>query len=877
MTPDRWDRITELFEAALERSPEERAPFLGEACHGDAALCEEVTGLLAEHSQMGEFLERPAIAIAVAPPSELHTFAADEVISGRFRIVRFIGQGGMGEVYEAEDGELGGRVALKTIRPEIAADARIIARFKQEIKLSKEVTHLNVCRIFDIARHRKGTMGSEASAEEVTYVTMELLAGETLAERLRRTGRMTVAEAFPVVAQIADGLEAAHRAGIVHRDMKSSNVLLVPSDGGGVRAVVTDFGLALPNSAAEDPSGGASVGYTGTPAYMAPEQVRGGNITPATDIYSLGVVMYEMVTGALPFVGDTPTAAALKRLDQDAPSPQRIVPDLERAWETVILRCLDRNPLRRFGSALEVARALRPHAFLRAWRHRRGSVLGGVAAVFVLALSLFGYRAYVASRPERKSQLAHALLLEGLAYQESGKTKQAEAAFQKARELYAAAGNRAGVAEALTSTGELLRGRGDLVQAKGAYESALTISREIGAQKSVATLLKDIGNVLHSQGDIAGAQKSYESALALFRKIGDKSGVAVIFKDMGNIAPNREQAQRDYEQALAIFKEIGDQRAAASALDDIGSILDAEGYLAAARKAFEEELSIWRETAGQGDMGETEPSTSRIVRGQGYITFALGNLGDVLLEQGALSEAGKQFEEQLRIFRQVDRANLPWALHSLGELLLQEDQLSRARKAFEEALALEYELGSRGGVGETRLLLARLSLEENRPAEAEGQARQAEEQFRLVKDRDNGVRALVVFAQALVAQRKFREARKIVKGRVLQAMEDVPSYPYGDRLFVTIAAGRVLAAAGDDAAGSKYLESALADASRLGYLGYQLEARLGLGETRMRSGPARSELEAVRSEASAKGFKLIARKAAALLSYAQTDRPRRRP
>jgi tetratricopeptide (TPR) repeat protein len=876
MTPDRWDQIVELFEATLERSPEERVPFLGEVCHGDTALCEEVAQLLAEHDQIGEFLERPAIAIAAAPLSELHTFTADEVVSGRFRIVRFIGQGGMGEVYEAEDRELGGRVALKTIRPEIAADARIIARFKQEIKLSKKVTHPNVCRIFDIARHRKGTVGSEASAEEVTYVTTELLPGETLAERLRRTGRMAVGDAFPVVAQIADGLEAAHRAGIVHRDVKSSNVVLVPSDGGGVRAVVTDFGLALPNSAAEDASAGASVGYTGTPAYMAPEQIRGSNITPATDIYALGVVMYEMVTGALPFVGDTPTAAALKRLDQDALSPQRIVPDLERAWGTAILRCLDRNPVRRFGGALEVARALRPHAFLRAWRHRRGSVLGGVAAVFLFALSLVGYRAYVASRPERKSQLAHALLRQGLADQESGKTQQAEAAFQKARDLYAAAGNRAGVAEALTDTGDLLRRRGD-PQAKSVYESALAISREIGAQGSVATLLKDIGNVLHSQGDIAGAQKSYESALALFRKVGDKSGVAVIFKDMGNIAPNRAQAQKDWEQALAIFKEIGDQRGAASALDDIGGALEADGYLAGARKAFEEELSIWREIAGQGDKGETELSTSRMIGGLGYMGYALGNLGDVLLEQGALSEAGKQFEEQLRIFRQANRGTLPWALHNLGEVLLQEDQLSAARKAFEEALALEYELGSSGGVGQTRLLLARLSLEENRPAEAEGQARQAEEQFRLAKERDNGVRALVVLAQALAAQRKFREAKNIVKGQVLQAMKAAPLYLYGDRLFVTITVGRVLAAAGDDAAGTKCLESGLADASRLGYLGYQLEARLGLGETRMRSGPARTELEAVKAEADAKGFKLIARKAAALLSNAQTDRPSPKP
>jgi len=231
------------------------------------------------------------------------TFSPNELIAGRYRIVRFIGQGGMGELYEAEDLELRERVALKTVRPEIAQDEKAIERFKREIHLARKVTHPNVCRIFDLTYH--------PTAEGLTLLlTMELLGGETLADRLRRAGRMTTTEAFPIITQIAAGLAAAHEAGIVHRDFKSANVVLVPSKRGAedVRAVVTDFGLARGTSAG-DSSAVSLCGtgdFAGTPAYMAPEQVRGGEITPAVDIYALGVVMYEMLTGHRPFAGDTP-------------------------------------------------------------------------------------------------------------------------------------------------------------------------------------------------------------------------------------------------------------------------------------------------------------------------------------------------------------------------------------------------------------------------------------------------------------------------------------------------------------------------------------------------------------------------------------------
>jgi eukaryotic-like serine/threonine-protein kinase len=310
---------------------------------------------------------------SIVQPGASARFAESQLVAGRFRIVRFIGRGGMGEVYEAEDLELRERVALKIVRPEIAADPRSLEHFKREIQLARKVTHPGVCRVFDVFR--------EPGPEGDTIVlSMELLTGETLAERLKQTGRMSTAEAFPLVSQMATALEAAHEAGVVHRDFKTGNVMLVPTARGqrpGVRreeaktttaelpteqlrAVVTDFGLARSVVRAEDPAAplSATVGIVGTPAYMAPEQVEGGEVTAAADIYALGVVMYEMVTGRHPFISDTPLSTAVKRLKELPPSPRKLVPDLLPQWERAILRCLERKPTDRFANPTDAVKVL---------------------------------------------------------------------------------------------------------------------------------------------------------------------------------------------------------------------------------------------------------------------------------------------------------------------------------------------------------------------------------------------------------------------------------------------------------------------------------------------------------------------------------------
>ena len=382
MTRERWGRIKEIFEAALEQPPEARSSFLVEVCGGDISLRGEVELLLSGRDQGANSVTQPALA-ALALQGVLgarpRTFKAGKVVSGRFQIVRFIGRGGMGEVYEAKDLELGAHVALKTIRPEIAWDPRTLARFKQEIQLARHVTHRNVCRMYDLEHCRPDNKGQP----DITFLTMELLEGETLAERLSRRGRVRVEEALTLVCQMGEGLAAAHEVGVVHRDFKPGNVMLVrqkASDAGAstpsqqstqsvdqvlvvaspppacLRAVITDFGLArvtTPFFASESsaPSLSVSGHLVGTPAYMAPEQLAGREATPAADIYALGLVMYEMVTGKRPFPDDILLGGPYQRLAQRPPSPRVHVPDLNPRLEQAILRCLEIEPAKRFESS----------------------------------------------------------------------------------------------------------------------------------------------------------------------------------------------------------------------------------------------------------------------------------------------------------------------------------------------------------------------------------------------------------------------------------------------------------------------------------------------------------------------------------------------
>jgi eukaryotic-like serine/threonine-protein kinase len=299
------------------------------------------------------------------------------VFGGRFRIIRLIARGGMGEVYEAEDLALQVRIALKTIRPVIASGIAL-ERFRRELLLARKITHPNVCRLFEFY-----SVGGEAGPPQV-FLTMELLDGEALSERLRRVTVISEEVALPIVRQLVAALSAAHHQGVVHRDFKSSNVMLVSSPD-GERTVVTDFGIARALGGASEATA-TGEGMVGTPAYMSPEQVTGGEVTPASDVYALGIVMYEMVTGTLPFSGKTPSVAAMRRLVEPAPPPKERSAGLSRTWNDTILRCLRGDPRERFARVEDVLLGLegeRPGAWVAPGRSRRLVLAAGL----VLALA----------------------------------------------------------------------------------------------------------------------------------------------------------------------------------------------------------------------------------------------------------------------------------------------------------------------------------------------------------------------------------------------------------------------------------------------------------------------------------------------------------
>ena len=324
-------------------------------------------------------------------PAPAPIFAPDAIVAGRYRIQRYLGQGAAGEVYGAEDLHLRSRVALKVLRPGASRDPQSIERFKREILLARRVSHPNVCRIFDLGVHEV-TAGGDGGYGSLLFLTMEWLEGETLARRIQEEGAFDELPAVAIVRQLCRGLAAAHEAGVVHRDLKSSNILLVPGPD-GERAVITDFGLARSSHQSSD---GLTLteagGLLGTPAYMAPEQVAGLAATAASDLYALGVVLYEMLTGSLPFHGESPLEVAVKRL-REAPTPlETYRTGISARFRATIERCMEREPEARFANAEAVIRFLDPPTVLLGGGlpRRRRPPAYAVAAGAVLALAVAG-------------------------------------------------------------------------------------------------------------------------------------------------------------------------------------------------------------------------------------------------------------------------------------------------------------------------------------------------------------------------------------------------------------------------------------------------------------------------------------------------------
>jgi eukaryotic-like serine/threonine-protein kinase len=358
VTISQWDVAQKLFEGAIALEPDERASYLQNACPTDPGLRTAVLNLVRLYEGDPTFLETPVLTQLLTTPQ----LVEGEVVAGRFRIVRHVGSGGMSEVHEAEDlvhRDRPERVALKMIRPGLAGVNDLVDRIHAEVQLAHRITHPNVCKVHSLHVDR------QPSGDRL-FLIMDFLDGETLRERVARTGPLDTATALSVAEQIAAGVDEAHREGVIHKDLKSSNIMLVARRDGTTRAVITDFGIA---AAEED----AFKRGTGTEAYMAPERMIDAGATRAADIYSFGVVLYEMVTGRLPFDSGTPPDQRRK----SPPMPSTIRPSLGRRWDRVILRCLHPSADARFQRATDAVAALRPK---RVWIPIAAAVLAGLLA-----------------------------------------------------------------------------------------------------------------------------------------------------------------------------------------------------------------------------------------------------------------------------------------------------------------------------------------------------------------------------------------------------------------------------------------------------------------------------------------------------------------
>lgn len=335
-----------------------------EALHRHLDECRECSSSLAEARRGLQSTQREAEA------QRFTLLRAGDKVADRYRVVRYVASGGMGDVYQAEDLLLPGTtVALKTLNASVAGDERAVRRLAREAQVALRVSHPHACRVHHYDVH---TLPKQRG--DVHFLTMEYVDGDTLGERLRQSGPLSSSEAIELSLQALDALATAHHQGLLHRDLKSSNIMLraAAAEGSAMNAVIMDFGLAKPVFEPEARLTTNSRAFLGSADYASPEQLMGEALTPGTDIYSFGVVLFEALTGKLPFRGGGALETALLRVDHPAPDLATQRKGLPRQWAAVVARCLERRVNARFASARELRRAIErisvSRRFVPSWR-----------------------------------------------------------------------------------------------------------------------------------------------------------------------------------------------------------------------------------------------------------------------------------------------------------------------------------------------------------------------------------------------------------------------------------------------------------------------------------------------------------------------------
>lgn len=719
MTPERWAALKERFELLREMPEfEQEAALLR---FDDYELAQELREMLAGH-RVGKAAvdESPSSVRAWRASVAGKQFESGDCVAGRFEIRSFAGSGGMGEVYEAYDRELGQRVALKTLRREHAADPKLIERFKREVQHARTVTHANVCRVFEFAW-----------AGEIPFCTMEFVEGESLADMIRRDGALAAPEALRIARACAEALDVAHGAKVLHCDFKSANVLIERA-GGGVK--VTDFGLArawvaeAPANTAHSATAQTSTGAValGTPAYMAPEQLRGEKPTPRSDIYAFGVVLYEMATGKSPYEGVSPVAMVAKKVTELPLSPELVNRGLPEGWAAAILRCVAIRAEDRFERAVAAVEALeagRGPAFRwpewRRWQIGRRVWLGLGGAAVVSAVAAGGW---VWWRGRKSEDANSSWLLQGrLALAENAPWR---AAYLFERRLAEAPDSKLARAWLAIAYAQL-----DRLDAAKDLLLALDSGGEAGPyiQAARAIVLRDYEAAAPALDALLVKARGTEKLVLLLEKASVLTGAG---KARAAI-PVLEEAGREFPQEAVVALQ--------------------RGILEARLGGKEEVLAYFQKAAAEFRKRDSPEGMVEALYQQGRHLQSL--------RKGSLESAGKVLEEALTLAQAT--GNLPQRVRLGGAkagLLLETGKRAEAEALAEETarLAEANDLMQIAAAAENDLAGAYLAQYELK--EAEAHTRQAMRLAGMVKARREEARANLQLAEILNRSSRCGEA-----------------------------------------------------------------------------------------------------------------------
>lgn len=664
MTPERWQQVKSILEGALERTPEDRVGYLEAACGEDVDLRGEVDSLLASEAILDDFIEEPLF--------DLHGPAGEEwgegVRVGPYRVLREIGRGGMGSVYLADkaDGDYEGQFALKVIRRGMDSE-EVLRRFRSERRILTQLDHPQIARVFD-----GGT-----TADGRPYFVMEYVEGRPITEYCDEEN-LSIPQRLELFLAVCSAVHFAHQNLVVHRDLKPANILVTRA---GVPKLL-DFGIAkLLDPDRTEPALTVLERRPMTPLYASPEQLRGKQLTTASDVYALGVLLYLLLAGR-PAYGLTPPEGEelFKAVcENDPPRPSAVAGDVLRRrlagdLDNIVLRAMQKDPQRRYASVEQLAADIRRHleglpvlarpdtAFYRAGkfvrRHRWG--VGSAAAVLLL---IIGFSITVtqfwrqAVQERDRSEAISTFLLDVFTDPDPGESR----------------------GEEITAREVLDRG-------------TERISRDLQDQPELrATLMETMGLVYRNLGLFEQASKLTEESLAIRRETlgddhllvaGSLQNLAVLRREMGD----RAAAEELLREALEIYRRQGvtDTAEYAKALNDLAAILEGKMDLGGAEALYRESLILKRQQLG--------PEHEDIARG-------LSNLGHLRHTRKDYDGAEKYYQDALAMRRRLFGAVHPDVAKTLGNLaVLYEDQedLARAEQMYREVLDMRRKLlGSR--------------------------------------------------------------------------------------------------------------------------------------------------------------------------------------